>query len=257
MNAVSQIPQGLPAVVVGGGSGLGAATGAALAAAGAKVTLIDANAEAVQAQADQIGARAAVCDVTDGDALAALWAEISDDEAPRFVVNCAGVAPAKKIVGRNGAHPLDAFARTIDINLNGSFNVLRVAAEAMTGNVPDEQGSRGCVVLTASVAAYEGQIGQAAYAASKAGVNGMILPAARELAAHGIRVMGIAPGVFETPMVSGFSEEVQQSLYATVPFPHRFGQPREYAHLALSILTNPMLNGTTIRLDGANRLQPS
>lgn len=246
---------GMASAIFGGGSGLGAATARLLAEAGAAVTVIDANAEAAARAAEGLGAASAACDVTDAAAVEVLWAgPLREPMVPRLVVNCAGIAPAKRLHGRAGAQPLDAFRKVIEVNLVGSFNVLRTAAAAMTRNEPDADGCRGTIILTASIAAWEGQIGQAAYAASKAGVVGLILPAARELALHGIRVMGIAPGVFETPMVGDMPREVRESLYETVPFPHRFGRPEEFARLVASIQSNPMLNGTTIRLDGANRM---
>jgi NAD(P)-dependent dehydrogenase (short-subunit alcohol dehydrogenase family) len=250
-NRQGSLPAGTRAVVFGGGSGLGAATAALLAAEGARVKVADANPETALAVADGFGGTAVGCDVTDGSGLRSLDLF---GAGTRLVVNCAGIAPARRIVGRDGPLSLEAFRRVIDVNLVGSFNVLRLAAEAMAKNEPDAEGCRGTIILTASIAAWEGQIGQAAYAASKAGVVGLVLPAARELAAQGIRVMGIAPGIFETPMVAGMPEEVQKGLYATVPFPHRFGRPDEFARLVLAIYGNTMLNGTVIRLDGANRM---
>jgi NAD(P)-dependent dehydrogenase (short-subunit alcohol dehydrogenase family) len=174
----------------------------------------------------------------------------------RGLVNCAGVAPAVKTVGQDGPHPLDIFQRTVNINLVGTFNMARLAADAMSRNEPNEDGERGVIINTASVAAYDGQMGQAAYAASKAAVAGLTLPMARDLSRYGIRVMTIAPGIFETPMLLGMPKEVQQALGSMVPFPPRLGKPEEYAHLAKSIIENVMLNGETIRLDGAIRMQP-
>ena len=249
--------QGVAAIVTGGGSGLGAATGRALAAAGAKVALLDLNQEAAAAVADEIGGLALACDVADAASAEAAVARATEAHGPaRILVNCAGIAPAARIVGRNGPASLDAFATVIRVNLIGSFNLMRLVAAGAQALDPLEGGERGVVVSTASVAAYEGQIGQAAYAASKAGVVGLTLPAAREFAAVGIRVCAIAPGLFETPMLRGLPQEVQDSLGAAVPFPSRLGRPEEYAALVMAIVGNPMLNGEVIRLDGALRMQP-
>ena len=249
--------QGVAAIVTGGGSGLGAATGRALAAAGAKVALLDLNQEAAAAVADEIGGLALACDVADAASAEAAVARAAEAHGPaRILVNCAGIAPAARIVGRNGPASLDAFATVIRVNLIGSFNLMRLVAAGAQALDPREGGERGVVVSTASVAAYEGQIGQAAYAASKAGVVGLTLPAAREFAAVGIRVCAIAPGLFETPMLRGLPQEVQDSLGAAVPFPSRLGRPEEYAALVMAIVGNPMLNGEVIRLDGALRMQP-
>ncbi|MBY0294488.1 MAG: SDR family NAD(P)-dependent oxidoreductase [Methylobacterium sp.] len=249
--------QGVAAIVTGGGSGLGAATGRALAAAGAKVALLDLNQEAAAAVADEIGGLALACDVADAASAEAAVARAAEAHGPaRILVNCAGIAPAARIVGRNGPASLDAFATVIRVNLIGSFNLMRLVAAGAQALDPLEGGERGVVVSTASVAAYEGQIGQAAYAASKAGVVGLTLPAAREFAAVGIRVCAIAPGLFETPMLRGLPQEVQDSLGAAVPFPSRLGRPEEYAALVMAIVGNPMLNGEVIRLDGALRMQP-
>ena len=245
-------------LITGGGSGLGAATAKTLVEAGARVLLADVNAEAGAARVAELGeanARFVRTDVTrEADGRAAVEAALESFGALHGLANCAGVAPAEKVLGRNGAHGLDSFARAININLVGSFNMLRLAAEAMSRNEPDAGGERGVIVNTASVAAFDGQIGQAAYSASKAGVVGMTLPIARELARHGIRVMTIAPGIFETPMMAGMTEEVRASLSAGVPFPPRLGRPDEYAALARHIIENSMLNGETIRLDGALRM---
>ncbi|NNM72736.1 SDR family NAD(P)-dependent oxidoreductase [Enterovirga aerilata] len=248
---------GVAAIVTGGASGLGAATGRALAAAGAKVALLDLNESAAAGIASEIGGIALACDVSDAASGEAAVARAAEAHGPaRILVNCAGIAPAARIVGRNGPCALDAYAKVIGVNLIGTFNMMRlVAAGAMTLE-PLEGGERGVIVSTASVAAYEGQIGQAAYASSKAGVVGLTLPAAREFASSGIRVCAIAPGIFETPMLRGLPQEVQDSLGASVPFPSRLGKPEEYAMLVMAILANPMLNGEVIRLDGALRMQP-
>jgi NAD(P)-dependent dehydrogenase (short-subunit alcohol dehydrogenase family) len=248
---------GQAALVTGGGSGLGAATARALAAAGARVALLDVNAEGAQAVAAGIGGLALSCDITDAEATAAAIARAEAAHGPaRILVNCAGIAPAQKVLGRDGTMPLDAFRRAVEINLIGTFNTLRLMAERCAPLDPLEGGERGVIVNTASVAGYEGQIGQTAYAASKAGVIGLTLPAAREFASLGIRVCAIAPGLFETPMLRGLPEAAQESLGKSVPFPARLGRPEEYAALVLAILANPMLNGETIRLDGAIRMAP-
>lgn len=245
-------------LITGGGSGLGAATAKTLVEAGARVLLADVNAEAGAARVAELGegrARFVRTDVTsEADGRAAVEAALESFGALHGLANCAGVAPAEKVLGRNGPHGLDSFARTVNINLVGSFNMLRLAAEAMARNEPDAGGERGVIVNTASVAAFDGQIGQAAYAASKAGVVGMTLPIARELARHGIRVMTIAPGIFETPMMAGMPQEVRDSLGASVPFPPRLGRPDEFAALVRHIVENSMLNGEVIRLDGAIRM---
>ncbi|MCP1643177.1 NAD(P)-dependent dehydrogenase (short-subunit alcohol dehydrogenase family) [Pseudomonas citronellolis] len=245
-------------LITGGGSGLGAATAKTLVEAGARVLLADVNAEAGAARVAELGegrARFVRTDVTsETDGRAAVEAALESFGALHGLANCAGVAPAEKVLGRNGPHGLDSFARAININLVGSFNMLRLAAEAMARNAPDAGGERGVIVNTASVAAFDGQIGQAAYSASKAGVVGMTLPIARELARHGIRVMTIAPGIFETPMMAGMPQEVRDSLGASVPFPPRLGRPDEFAALVRHIVENSMLNGEVIRLDGAIRM---
>ena len=246
-------------IVTGGASGLGAATARTIVEAGGKVVLADVQQEAGAALAAELGAAVArfvTCDVTseaDGLAVVAAARELG---SLRGLVNCAGVAPAIKTVGKEGPHPLDAFQRAININLVGTFNMCRLAADAMSREDALEHGERGVIINTASVAAFDGQIGQAAYAASKAAVAGMTLPMARDLARSGIRVMTIAPGIFETPMLMGMPQEVRDSLGKMVPFPPRLGMPREYAHLAKTIIENVMLNGETIRLDGAIRMQP-
>ena len=248
---------GHAALVSGGGSGLGRATAQALAAAGTRVAILDVNAAAATEAAQAIGGLGLACDVTDAAATErAVAAARERHGAARIVVNCAGIAPAARIVGRDGPMPLEQFRRVIEVNLIGSFNLLRLAAADMTELDPLEDGERGVILLTASVAAYEGQIGQAAYAASKGGIVGLTLPAARELARYGIRVVAIAPGIFATPMLTALPQSVQDSLGASVPFPPRLGRPEEYARLALDICRNPMLNGSVIRLDGALRMAP-
>lgn len=244
-------------LVTGGSSGLGAETARRLAAAGARVVIVDLDRKAGQQLAVQIGAAAlfVAADVTDETQVrAAMEAATARFDTVHGVIQCAGIAIAERILGKNGPHRLDAFARTIQINLVGSFNVMRLAAQAMEKNSPNADGERGVIVNTASIAAFEGQVGQAAYAASKAGIVGMTLPAARELAKLGIRVMAIAPGVFETPMMAGMSAEVRASLGAQVPFPSRLGRPEEFAALVQQVIENSMLNGTVIRLDGALRM---
>jgi NAD(P)-dependent dehydrogenase (short-subunit alcohol dehydrogenase family) len=248
---------GHAAVVTGGGSGLGAATAEALARAGAKVAVFDVNPEAAEAVAQRIGGRAFVCDVSDAESTeAAVAAAATAHGAARIAVNCAGIAPAQRIVGKDGPMPLNDFRRVIEVNLIGSFNVMRLVAAGASALPALEDGERGVIVSTASVAAFEGQIGQAAYAASKGGVVSLALPAAREFARFGIRVMTIAPGLIGTPLLLNMPKPVQDSLAATVPFPTRFGWPEEFARLVMSIVENPMLNGEVIRLDGALRMQP-
>lgn len=249
--------EGLAAIVSGGGSGLGAATAQALASAGARVTILDFNADTAKAQADIIGGMAIQCDVADGEGASAAMAAAEEAHGPaRILVNCAGIAPAQKIFGRKGLMPLDDFRRAIEVNLIGTFNLLRLFVARASGVDPLNTGERGVVINTASIAGYEGQVGQTAYAASKAGVIGLTLPAARELADIGIRVCTIAPGIFETAMLAGLPQAAQISLGNAVPFPSRLGKPKEFADLALSIIGNPMLNGETIRLDGAIRMPP-
>jgi len=249
--------KGQAAIVTGGGSGLGAATARALAEAGAKVAVFDRNAEGAEAVAKEIGGMAAACDVADGAAVEAAVARAREAHGPsRILINCAGIGTAGLIVGKKGALPLETFADVINVNLIGSFNCMRLAAADMIPLEPLEDGERGVVISTASVAAFEGQIGQVAYAASKAGIVGMMLPAAREFARHGIRVLTIAPGLIATPLLLNMPQEVQDSLAASVPFPNRFGKPEEFARLCLHMIGNVMLNGEVVRLDGAIRMQP-
>jgi NAD(P)-dependent dehydrogenase (short-subunit alcohol dehydrogenase family) len=245
------------ALVTGGGSGLGAATARALAAAGAKVVVLDINAENARKVADEIGGLALACDVSDAaSAEAALSGANSALGAARILVNCAGIGTAGRIVGRDGPIALASFKRVIDVNLVGTFNMMRLAAAAMQNLSALDDGERGVIISTASIAAFEGQIGQAAYAASKGGIVALTMPAAREFARFGIRVNTIAPGLFLTPLMDTLPPDIQQSLGASVPFPARLGKPEEYARLVLDIIANPMLNGETIRLDGALRLPP-
>jgi NAD(P)-dependent dehydrogenase (short-subunit alcohol dehydrogenase family) len=249
--------KGHAALVTGGGSGLGAATARALAAAGAKVAVLDINKDAAEKVAREVAGFGVACDVADaGSAESAVAAARAAHGAARILVNCAGIGPAARIVGKDGPMPLAEFARVININLIGSFNLMRLAAADMAKLEPLAEGERGVIVSTASVAAYEGQIGQSAYAASKGGVVSLTLPAAREFARSGIRVMAIAPGIFGTPMLFGLPKPVQDSLGASVPFPSRLGTPEEYAALVMHIVGNVMLNGEVIRLDGALRMAP-
>jgi NAD(P)-dependent dehydrogenase (short-subunit alcohol dehydrogenase family) len=243
-------------IVTGGASGLGEGTARRLAAAGAKVLVADMQAEKGEAVAKEIGGAFARCDVTSEADGQAVVAKAQSMGKLMGLVNCAGVASAEKTVGKNGAHNFDVFKKTVTINLIGSFNMIRLAAEAMSKNEPESTGERGVMISTASVAAYDGQIGQAAYSASKGGVVGMTLPIARDLARNGIRNMTIAPGIFGTPMLFGMPQEVQDALAASVPFPSRLGTPEDYAKLAQHIIENDMLNGEVIRLDGAIRLAP-
>jgi len=246
----------VPVLITGGGSGLGAATARAMAGKGAKVAVFDLNREGAESVAKEIGGLALFGDVVSEDAAkSAVEQAEAAHGITRVLVNCAGTGNAIRTVGKNGAFPLDAFTRIININLIGTFNVLRlVAARLVTAQPIGEE--RGVIINTASVAAFDGQIGQAAYSASKGGVVGMTLPIARDLAQFAIRVNTIAPGLFLTPLLRGLSEEAQRSLGAQVPFPPRLGDPSEYAALAVHIVENPMLNGETIRLDGAIRMAP-
>ncbi len=244
------------AIVTGGGSGLGAETARQLAAAGAKVTALDLNAEAAEAVAGEIGGLGLACDVGDAGQAEAAVAQAREAHGPcRVLVNCAGIAPAKRIVGRDGPMPLEAFEKVIRANLIGSFNLLRLAAADMVGADPLEDGERGVIISTSSIAAVEGQVGQAAYAASKAGITGMMMPAAREFARHGVRVLTIAPGLIGTPLLLNMPQEVQDNLAGQVPFPHRFGKPSEFGRLVMHMVENVMLNADSIRLDGAMRMQ--
>ena len=246
-------------LVTGGGSGLGAATARMAAAAGARVVVVDLNRTGGEAVATELGAAARFveCDVSnESSARAAVQFTTETFGRLDVLVNCAGIAPGAKTLGKEGPHPLELFQKVITVNLIGSFNMIRLAAEAMNRNEPGADGERGVIVSTASVAAYDGQMGQAAYAASKGGVVGMTLPIARDLARNGIRVMTIAPGIMETPMLLGMSAEVQESLGKMVPFPSRLGRPAEYAALVRHIVENAYLNGEVIRMDGAIRLQP-
>ena len=243
-------------IVTGGASGLGEGTARMLAAAGGTVVIADMQADKGEAVAREIGGAFVKCDVSseaDGQAVVAKAVSMGKLMG---LINCAGIAPAEKTVGKNGAHKLDVYTKTIMVNLVGSFNMIRLAADAMCRNEPEATGERGVLISTASVAAYDGQIGQAAYAASKGGVVGMTLPIARDLARNGIRNMTIAPGIFGTPMLMGMPQDVQNALAAMVPFPSRLGKPEDYAKLARHIIENDMLNGEVIRLDGAIRLAP-
>lgn len=243
-------------IVTGGASGLGAGTAKMLTQHGAKVILADLNDEAGEALAKELGQTYVHCDVTnEADGQAAIDAALSLG-ALYGLINCAGIAPAERVVGRDGPHSLASFQKVININLIGSFNMIRLAAANMVNNDPLPTGERGVLINTASVAAYEGQIGQAAYSASKAAIVGMTLPIARDMARHGVRCVTIAPGIMGTPMLYGMPQEVQDALAANVPFPSRLGVPEDFAKLVLSIIDNEMINGETIRLDGAIRLQP-
>jgi NAD(P)-dependent dehydrogenase (short-subunit alcohol dehydrogenase family) len=248
---------GAAAIVTGGASGLGAATARRLAALGAKVGVLDRDAARAHDVAAEIGGIAAPCDVSDGDAVAAALATVRAAHGDaRIVVNCAGIGTARRMIGRDGPMPLADFERVVRVNLIGTFNVTRLAAAPMTALEPLDTGERGIIVMTASVAAFEGQIGQAAYAASKGGIVALTLPLARELAQFGIRVVTIAPGLFETPLLGDLPPDAQASLGASIPFPKRLGTADEYAHFVIACCENAFLNGETIRLDGALRLPP-
>ncbi len=250
-------PKGLTALVTGGGSGLGAAVARALAARGAKVAVVDRNEAAAKTVAAEIDGFAVACDVTDAEGAEAGFASIEAAlGTPRILVNCAGVAVAQRIVGKSGAQPLGDFERVIRVNLIGTFNMMRLATARMIPLEPIGEAGRGVIISTASVAAYDGQIGQAAYAASKGGVAALTLPAARELAQFGIRVMAIAPGLFKTPLLEALPIEAQTSLAAAIPFPHRLGHPSEFGQLVCHIVENDYLNGEVIRFDGALRMAP-
>jgi NAD(P)-dependent dehydrogenase (short-subunit alcohol dehydrogenase family) len=251
--------QGHTFIVTGGSSGLGAGTAERLIEQGANVVIADVNTDAGEAKAAELGEKAIFVhtDVSSEEsAQACIDKAVSTFGALHGVVNCAGILVAKKTVGRGGAHDLESFARVITVNLVGTFNMIRLAAVAMSENEPNEEGECGVVINTASVAAYDGQIGQAAYSASKGGVVGMTLPIARDLSRNGIRCMTIAPGIFETPMVAGMPDEVQESLISQIPFPKRLGKPSDYAFLAQHIIENVKLNGEVIRLDGGVRMGP-
>ena len=250
-------PSGHVAIVTGGGSGLGDATARRLAAAGAKVALVDLDLERSGKTAGEIGGIALRCDVSSAESAEQAFATVAAQlGVPRILVNCAGVVLAMKTVGRDGPHPLERFRKVVEVNLIGTFNMIRLFADGVGRLEPLTGGERGVVVNTASVAAFDGQIGQAAYSASKGGVVGMTLPLARDLARSGIRVVTIAPGIFRTPMLASLPEDAQASLGQQVPFPPRLGEPDEFAALALHIVENQMLNGETIRLDGAIRMAP-
>ena len=248
---------GHAAIVTGGASGLGAATAEMLAQAGAKVACLDVNADGARAVAAKFGGLGIKCDVTSPEEAAAALAEARGKHGvARILINCAGIGPAKRIVGRDGAQSLDEFTRVINVNLIGTFNVMRLVAADMQKVEPLADGERGVIISTASVAAFEGQIGQAAYASSKGGVAALTLPAAREFAQFGIRVNAIAPGIFHTPMLFALPEEAQKSLAASVPFPKLLGRPDQFASLVRHIIENSYLNGEVIRLDGALRMAP-
>ena len=248
--------KGHGAIVTGGGSGLGAETARHLAAAGARVAVLDLNAEAAEAVGAELGGLGLACDVGSAADAEAAVAKAREAHGPaRVLVNCAGIAPAKRIAGRDGPMPLEAFEQVIRVNLIGSFNLLRLAAADMIAADPLEDGERGVIVSTSSIAAREGQVGQAAYAASKAGIEGMMLPAAREFARFGVRVLSIAPGLIGTPLLLNMPQEVQDNLAGQIPFPQRFGKPAEFAGLVMHMVGNPMLNADVIRLDGAMRMQ--
>jgi 3-hydroxyacyl-CoA dehydrogenase / 3-hydroxy-2-methylbutyryl-CoA dehydrogenase len=251
--------EGAGALVSGGASGLGAATARALSARGARVAVADLDGDKAEAVAGELGgdAHAFRADVTDADAVeAAVQGAVEALGELRLVVSCAGIGWAQRTVGRDGAAPVEPFEQVVRVNLIGTYNVLRLGAEAMAANDPDEEGERGAVVMTASIAAWDGQIGQTAYAASKGGVVSLTLPAARDLARAGVRVCTIAPGTFDTPLMAALPEDARAELAQQIPFPQRLGRPEEFAELACHIAENPMLNGETIRLDGALRMPP-
>jgi NAD(P)-dependent dehydrogenase (short-subunit alcohol dehydrogenase family) len=249
--------KGVPAVITGGASGLGEATARFLASQGAKVALFDVQMDKAEAVAKDIGAIAVYCDVTRSDSAEQAMQTAKDAHGPcGIAVNCAGIGSPGRIIGREGPMPLDFFSKVIQVNLIGSFNILRLAADQMKDREANVDGERGVIISTASVAAFEGQIGQAAYSASKGGIVAMTLPAARELAKFGIRVLAIAPGLFKTPMMESFSQEIQDSLASTLPFPSRLGKPAEFGRLVRDIVENPILNGEVIRIDSALRMAP-
>ena len=246
---------GVAAVVTGGASGLGAATAALLAERGATVHVLDL-AASIERCERQDAVAYLPADVTDADDVRAALAQVDDDRPLRVLVSCAGIAPGARVLGKAGPHDPALFARVVAVNLVGTFTVMTAVAERMAATTPDDDGQRGVVVNTASVAAFDGQVGQAAYAASKGGVVALTLPAARDLAQHGIRVNTIAPGIVDTPMMAGVTEEFRERLLDTVPFPRRFARPEEYAQLALDVVEHDYLNGETIRMDGAQRMPP-
>ena len=247
----------VPAVITGGASGLGAGAARVLAAAGAKVALLDLQMDKARALAAELGGVAIECDVSSAASAEAAMAAVEAQLGPcGIAVNCAGIATANRILGKGGPMALEAFAKTINVNLVGSFNILRLGAAQLLQREPNADGERGVIISTASIAAYEGQIGQAAYAASKGGVVAMTLPAARELARFGIRVLAIAPGLFLTPMMQAFPQESQDALAATLPFPSRLGKPEDYGALVKHMVEHPILNGEVVRLDSAVRLPP-
>ncbi len=251
--------EGASALVAGGASGLGEATARALVEAGAAVVIADLNAEKGEAVAAELGQSASFvqADVTDEDAISAAVARAAEQGGRlRISVCCAGIGWAERVAHKRGAHNLEFFSNVVKVNLIGTFNVLRLAAASMSENEPDGEGERGVCVNTASIAAFDGQIGQAAYAASKGGIVGLTLPAARDLASRGVRVVTIAPGLFDTPLLAALPEDAREALGAGIPFPSRLGRPEEYARLVTQIVANPMLNGETIRLDGALRMPP-
>jgi NAD(P)-dependent dehydrogenase (short-subunit alcohol dehydrogenase family) len=246
-----------PVMVTGGASGLGAATSRLLAASGAKVAILDKNYSLAQEIADEINGLAVACDVADEQSsINAIAAAREKHGASRILINCAGIGDPTRIVGKQGPMPLSDFEKIIKVNLVGSFNMMRLCAADMISLPPLDEGERGVIISTASVAAYEGQIGQASYAASKGGIVSLTLPAAREFAQFGVRVNAIAPGLFSTPLLEGLSEEAKQSLSAAIPYPKRLGQAQEFAKLVLHIVENNYINGEVIRIDGALRMQP-
>lgn len=249
--------QNLAAIVTGGASGLGEATARMLAAHGAKVTIIDVQKDKAEAVASEIGGLALSCDVTNAESAEEAFAKAREAHGPcAIAVNCAGIGTPAKILGKEGPMSMDFFNKVIQVNLCGSFNIMRLAAADMQEREANADGERGVIISTASVAAYEGQIGQAAYSASKGGIVGLTLPAARELARYGIRVLAIAPGLFMTPMMASLPEAAQESLAATLPFPQRLGDPSEYARIVKEMVENPILNGEVIRIDCALRMAP-
>lgn len=248
---------GIPAIITGGASGLGEGTARLLAEAGAKVSILDVQTEKAESVAKDIGGQAIFCDVTSADSARQAITQAREAHGPcGIAINCAGIGVPAKILGRDGPMALDFFEKVIQVNLVGSFNIMRLAAEDMQSREPNADGERGVIISTASVAAFDGQIGQAAYSASKGGIVAMTLPAARELARFGIRVLAIAPGLFMTPMMASLPQEAQDSLAATLPFPKRLGQPYEFARLVKEMIANPILNGEVVRIDSALRMAP-